>query len=83
MQVIDSKSAQNNFGNLMNKAMKSPVIISKYGKPSTVVMSHEEFLHLEMLEDLLLVIQAKEAEKEGFLSASESSEFLSNTNSHY
>lgn len=76
MQNMNSKEAQNNFGSLMNSIVKEPVIIHKYGKPSAVVMSHEEYNKFLMFEDLYWSLKAKEAAKSGFLSVKESKDFL-------
>ncbi|MFP3018366.1 MAG: type II toxin-antitoxin system Phd/YefM family antitoxin [Candidatus Tisiphia sp.] len=43
MKVINAKEAQNNFGNLMNSAIKAPVVINKYGEPFSVLMSYEAY----------------------------------------
>ncbi|WP_253307536.1 MULTISPECIES: type II toxin-antitoxin system Phd/YefM family antitoxin [unclassified Rickettsia] len=73
---ISSKIAQNNFGELMNDAMKGPVIINKYGKPAAVLISHEEYEKFNQLEDMYWITQAKNASKKGFLSEKESANFL-------
>lgn len=56
---ISSKEAQNHFGELMNDAMKGPVIINKYGKPAAVLISHEEYEKFNQLEDMYWITQAK------------------------
>ncbi|EER22727.1 type II toxin-antitoxin system Phd/YefM family antitoxin [Rickettsia endosymbiont of Ixodes scapularis] len=59
MKSISSKEAQNHFGELMNQAVKSPVIINKYGKPTVVLISHEEYEKFNQLEDMYWAMQAK------------------------
>ncbi|MGX6959884.1 MAG: type II toxin-antitoxin system Phd/YefM family antitoxin [Rickettsia endosymbiont of Pentastiridius leporinus] len=76
MKNISSKEAQNHFGELMNQAIKAPVIINKYGKPAAVLISHEEYERFNQLEDMYWVMQAKNAAKGGFLSEEKSEEFL-------
>lgn len=76
MQNINSKEAQNHFGDLMNKAIKEPVVIHKYGKPSAVLISHEEYEKFLMFEDLYWELKAKQASNAGFLSKEESENFL-------
>jgi len=76
MQSINSREAQNHFGELMNKAIKEPVIINKHGKPSAVLISHEEYEKFLMFEDLYWELKAKQASNAGFLSKEESENFL-------
>ncbi|KJW02377.1 prevent-host-death family protein [Rickettsia endosymbiont of Ixodes pacificus] len=76
MKSISSKEAQNHFGELMNQAVKSPVIINKYGKPTVVLISHEEYEKFNQLEDMYWAMQAKNVSKSGFLSEEESKDFL-------
>lgn len=76
MQNINAREAQNNFGELMGKAIKSPVVIQKYNKPSAVLMSYEDYLRFSQYEDLYWALKAKEASKKGFLSKKDSEDFL-------
>ena len=76
MQNISSKEAQNHFGDLMNKAIKEPVVINKYGKPAAVLISHEEYERFLEFEDLYWELKAKQASSEGFLSKQESKDFV-------
>ncbi|XVN40858.1 MAG: type II toxin-antitoxin system Phd/YefM family antitoxin [Rickettsia endosymbiont of Argas persicus] len=76
MKSISSKEAQNHFGDLMNQAIKAPVIINKYGKPAAVLISHEEYKKFNQLEDMYWALQAKNASKNGFLSEKDSEDFL-------
>lgn len=77
MKVINAKEVQNNFGNLMNSAIKAPVVINKYGKPFSVLMSYEAYEYLSKLEDFYWVLQAEQAKKNGMLTQKETEEFLS------
>jgi prevent-host-death family protein len=76
MQSINSREAQNKFGELMNKAIKEPVVINKHGKPCAVLMSFEEYERFSNFEDLYWSKRSDEASKEGFLSNKESDDFL-------
>ena len=76
MLNVSAKEAQNHFGELMIKAIKEPVIINKYGKPSAVLMSHEEYERFSSIEDLYWEMEAKKASLNGFLSKEESQDFL-------
>jgi len=76
MQSMNSREAQNHFGELMNRAIKEPVIINKHGKPSAVLISHEEYEKFLIFEDMYWSLKAEEAAKGGFLSEKESADFL-------
>jgi antitoxin Phd len=76
MYNISAREAQNNFGNLITKAIKEPVVINKYGKPSVVVMSYEDYENFTKFEDLYWEMKAEQAGKKGFLTKVESAEFL-------
>lgn len=71
-----AKDAKNNFGQLLTKAMREPVIVDKNGKPVAVVLSLEEFRRLEQFEDDLLALRAREALKDGFVGEEESENAL-------
>lgn len=43
MEYLSSREAQNNFGELLDKAQRSPVVIRRYGRDSAVVISVNEF----------------------------------------
>jgi prevent-host-death family protein len=43
MEYISSREGQNNFGELLDKAQMSPVVIRRDGRDSAVVMSVNEF----------------------------------------
>ncbi|GAA5251717.1 toxin-antitoxin system subunit antitoxin [Candidatus Rickettsia kedanie] len=59
----------------MTQAVKSPVIINKYGK---FLISPEEYEKFNQLEDMYWEMQAKNESKSGFLSEKESKDFLNN-----
>lgn len=77
MKNISSREAQNNFGTLMNSAIKQPVVINRHGKPVAVLMSFEEYEEFLKLEDLYWELKAHLASNSGFLSKEESEDFLS------
>ena len=76
MGVINSKEAQNHFGDLMNQAIKEPVVIQKHGKPCAVLISHEEYKKFLEFEDFYWALKAKQASENGFLSNQGSKNFL-------
>lgn len=76
MKNVSSKEAQNHFGDLMHQAVKEPVVIHRYGKPSAVLISYEEYERFLEFEDLYWELKAKEASSKGFLTKQKSEEFL-------
>lgn len=77
MKVINAKEAQNNSDNLMNSAIKVLVVINKYGKPFSILISYEAYEYLSKLEDFYGAVQAKQAKKNGMLTQKKTEEFLS------
>ncbi|MCX4084639.1 toxin-antitoxin system subunit antitoxin [Rickettsia hoogstraalii] len=57
----------------MTQAVKSPVIINKYGK---LLISPEEYEKFNQFEDMYWAMQARNASKSDFLSEEESKDFL-------
>ncbi len=76
MQVFTAKEAQNHFGDLMMKAIKEPVAISKYGKEALVVMSQEEYMKFSHLEDKYWAAMADEAYEEGTIGVEKTKELM-------
>lgn len=74
--TLSAKNAKTNFGMLLDMAQRQPVTIEKKGRPVVVVLSLQDFSHYEQLEDELLALKAKQAEKEGWLDKNESANFL-------
>lgn len=50
MQVMPAQQAKNQFGELLMKAQREPVEISKHGKRVAVVISPEEYDHYTQLK---------------------------------
>ncbi|MBP7806284.1 type II toxin-antitoxin system Phd/YefM family antitoxin [Candidatus Gracilibacteria bacterium] len=50
MKTITSVEAQNNFGSLMDQAIRGPIIITKHGKPRVIMFSYEDFQINEVLK---------------------------------
>lgn len=73
MQTFTASEAKNKLGLVLDSAQQHPVTIEKQGRPFAVVLSLETY---EMLEDAFWILQAKQAEKEGFLSEEESKKLL-------
>lgn len=54
MEVVSSVDAKNAFGDVVMKAQKEPVCISKNGKPAAVMMSIQEYQEIQKLREKLL-----------------------------
>jgi antitoxin Phd len=76
--TFSAKEAKNNFGRLLDEARIGPVSIEKNGRKVAVLLSTKEYNKFEEMEDAIWIKKAKEAAKEGFLSASESVKFIQN-----
>ncbi len=61
MKAIGAREAQNNFGALMDAAQREPVMIEKYGRPSAVILSAQEYneIKLEQLRARLAIGEAQ------------------------
>lgn len=77
MRIESATNAKNRFGEIMDAALREPVIIQRSGRNAVVMLSVEEYEILEILSDRYWGERAKEAEKNGnYLSAEESEKFL-------
>lgn len=50
MYSFTANQAKTQFGEMLNKAQRAPVSITKNGKPSVVVLSAEDYEHFEELK---------------------------------
>ena len=74
MQIsFTASEAKNKLGLVLDSAQQQPVTIEKQGRPFAVVLSQEAY---ETLESAFWLLQAKEADEEGFLSSKESKKLL-------
>jgi prevent-host-death family protein len=71
VKTMPSVEAQNRFGFLIDTAQREVVSITRRGRPVAYVISPD------IVQDWLDGQLATQAEKEGFLSVSESNNFLS------
>ena len=63
MKALTANEAKTHFGEMLLKAQQAPVQINKNGKPVAVLVSFEEFEHIEALKIRFLqsrAIQAKD-----------------------
>jgi len=54
MQTLTANEAKTQFGDMLLKAQREPVQISRNGKPVAVVVSIEDYQHMEALKLQLL-----------------------------
>ncbi|UTV98741.1 type II toxin-antitoxin system Phd/YefM family antitoxin [Marinomonas rhizomae] len=64
MNTISANEAKTHFGDLLLNAQKSPVQISKNGKPVAVVISVDEYESIEAMKLYLLQNKAAQAMKD-------------------
>lgn len=65
MRVESATNAKNHFGEIMDAALREPVMIQRSGRDVAVLMSVEEYKIVEMLSDRYWGELAMEAKKEG------------------
>ena len=61
MQALSANEAKTHFGDMLLKAQRSPVQISKNGKPVAVVISADEYQNIEALKLQMLQLRAAQA----------------------
>ena len=60
MHILTANEAKTHFGDLLLKAQSNPVQINKNGKPVAVMISADEYRHIEALK--LQVLQSRAAQ---------------------
>jgi antitoxin Phd len=65
MREVNATEMKNQFGEYLDLVREEPVGIRKSGKLTAVMLSAEEFDHLQRLEDAYWVERAEAAEKRG------------------
>lgn len=76
MNTISSKSAQDNFGRLLDDAQRGPVLITRHDRAVAVVVSRERFEELEAMEDAIWAARARVAAQGGFVGTEATAEFI-------
>jgi prevent-host-death family protein len=64
------------LGRYLDVAETDPVVVEKSGHPKSVLISHAMYQHFLETEDHYWAIQAKKAEKGGYLGEQESRDLL-------
>jgi antitoxin Phd len=76
MKTATATEVKTKFGQYLDIAQKEPVMIEKSGRNSVVLISAEEYAHLQALEDRVWAEKTMEAAKSGFLGSEASMVFL-------
>ena len=80
MPTVSANEAKARFGTIMEQAQREPVTITRHGRPSTVMVSATDYVHIrelfEAVEDQEWLQRARTAEQEGFVGVAESEAFL-------
>ena len=61
MRTLTANEAKTHFGDLLLKAQSNPVQINKNGKPVAVMISVDEYRHIEALKLQVLQFRAAQA----------------------
>ena len=64
MDALTANEAKTHFGDMLLKAQRAPIQISKNGKPVAVVLSVEEYESMESLKLKLLQARAMQAQSD-------------------
>lgn len=76
MLVLAAAEAKNSFGKMIDTVQREPITIEKKGRAVAVVLSMEEYIKFESLENKFWVNKSNKAIKEGFIGKEQSSELL-------
>ena len=56
-QTISAGEVQKNFGRFQDKALVAPVTVTKYGRPSVVILAAAEYERLKKLDRQTLAVE--------------------------
>lgn len=76
MKTVTATEVKNRFGTYLREVIAGPIFIEKTHNTIAVMLSLEEYKRLKKFEDAYWLNKAYEDEKEGYLSETESREFL-------
>lgn len=76
MQTVSATDIKNRFGEYIEISRDGPVQVNRTGRPVAVLMSWKEYERISALEDSYWAMLAQQAEKSGYLSPADTSEFL-------
>ena len=76
MNTVTAKEAQTRFGQLLDRAQKEDVAITRHEREVAVVISRERYDEMQAIEDSYWLARAEKAAKGGFMGPEESMEYL-------
>jgi antitoxin Phd len=76
MITVKATDMKNRLGHYLQVALVEPVVVEKTNQQVAVLMSMKEYERLTKLEDAYWGERAKAAEAEGYLSETETKEFM-------
>lgn len=76
MTIVSASEAKNRFGQIMEKAKKSPVVVASHGRPAVVILDHSEYERLQKLDEESLIARAEAAEESGYVGSDETMRFI-------
>ena len=77
--TVPAASAKNRFGEMLDAAQRTPVVIQKHGRTVAVLLSaheYEAYQRLVALDDAWWGEQAKKAKKGGMLGVKKTREYI-------
>ena len=76
MRTETATDAKNKFGEVMDAALREPVIIQRSGRNAVVMMAYEDFEEFRALVDQRWGAQATQAKRKGFIGTKKSEKLL-------
>lgn len=76
MKTLTSTELRHKLGEVFEGLKLEPVVVEKSGRPVAVVLSYEDFVRYQELEDAWWGEKARQAAAEGLLSTDESASWL-------
>lgn len=76
MKTQTATDAKNNFGAVMDAALREPVVIQRSGRNAVVMMAYEAYEELLSLIDQTWGAKAEKARKKGFIGVEKSERLL-------
>lgn len=76
MTTVTASDAKNQLGQVLEKALVEPVVITKSGRKIAVILSAKEYERLQTLEDRWWAHQADQADAEGYIGTDAAQDFL-------
>ena len=74
---IAAGKAKNLFGQLLERALVTPVVVTKNDRPTAIVMSPAKYLELMREHDELMTLRALEIERtQGYIGETATAEFI-------